>query len=121
MAATPENLEGQKTAECTGSHEGGALALHIEPLKAPSSDHAPENSVRASQEDSGRHRAELTASVAAISPKAKTLVSGISHNTDVFNRLGTVLGKVKLIANVTANAVDVMVEVYIYSCSKPAS
>ena len=47
----------------------------------------------------------------AIGSKLGTLAVNVSQNTDVIDSLGTVLEKVKLIAKVTANAVDVLAEV----------
>ncbi|KAF7985609.1 hypothetical protein HWV62_3921 [Athelia sp. TMB] len=114
-SATPENLEGPAAAEGSSSREGGALAPHIESPKATSSDHSPEDSAPAPQEDSARPQFGLAASVAAISPKAETLVLNISQNTDIINSLGTVLEKVKLIAKVTANAAEVLAEIHPYA------
>ncbi|KAF7977771.1 hypothetical protein HWV62_2653 [Athelia sp. TMB] len=114
-AATRENLEVPAAAEGNSSRDGGVLAPHVESPKATSSDLTPENSACAPQEDPARHQSGLAASVAAISPKVETVVSNISQNTDVFISLGAVLEKVKLIANATANAMDVLTEIHPYA------
>lgn len=94
---------------------------NVSESRRPTSEHGPSNTTSrengqeitpsAMPDNPHRHQVGLASSLAAISPNVDTLVSNISQNVDVFASLGTVLEKVKLIADVTANAMDTLAKV----------
>ncbi|KAF7977772.1 hypothetical protein HWV62_2655 [Athelia sp. TMB] len=111
-SAAPERPEAHHAGQHNSLSESRGPTSEHEPSNTMSRENAQEISPPAMPDDPHRHHVGLTSSLAAISPHVGTLVSNISQNADVFASLGTVLEKVKLIADVTANAMDTLAKAY---------
>ncbi|KAF7974185.1 hypothetical protein HWV62_13223 [Athelia sp. TMB] len=111
-SAAPERPEAHHTGQNDSLSESRGPTSELRPSNTTSRENAQEISPHAMPDDPHRHHVGLTSSLAAISPKVDTLVSNISQNADVFDSLGIVLEKVKLIADVTANAMDTLAKAY---------
>ncbi|KAF7980465.1 hypothetical protein HWV62_37934 [Athelia sp. TMB] len=111
-SAAPERPEAHHAGQNNSLSESRGPTSGHGTSNTTSRENGQEITPRAMPDDPRRHHVGLASSLAAVSPDVGTLVSNISQNADVFDSLKTVLEKVKLIADVTANAVDTLAKAY---------